>query len=82
MSKKTFEGKVIKNKMKKTVVVEIDVHKRHPLYNKALRVTKTFSARDEIGTALGDTVRIEECRPYSKNVSFKVVSKLEDKKGK
>jgi small subunit ribosomal protein S17 len=82
MNKRTFEGKVIKNKMKKTVVVEINVHKRHPLYNKALRITKTFSARDELGVALGDSVKIEECRPYSKTVTFKVVEKLEKQKRK
>lgn len=82
MNKKVFEGKVIKNKMKKTVVVEVDVHKRHPLYHKALRRSKTFSVRDTLGVALGDMVKIEECKPFSRTVTFKIVEKLQDEKRK
>ena len=83
MSVKTFKGKVVSTKMQKTVVVAVDMPKRHPLYDKIVKRTKKLKARDEVGVALGDGVIIEECRPYSKEVSFKVVSKISvEEKGK
>jgi small subunit ribosomal protein S17 len=73
MSKKRITGKVVSNKMQKTVLVAVAGHKSHPVYLKGLSKIKKFMARDEIGVELGDTVVIEETRPYSKNVTWKVL---------
>ncbi len=60
-------GKVVSDKMEKTVVVAVDNVRIHPLYNKRIRGTHKFIAHDEHGTCnVGDTVRIEECAPISK----------------
>ena len=60
-------GKVVSDKMEKTVVVSVDYVRIHPLYNKRMRRTSKFFAHDEAGTCkIGDTVRIEECAPISK----------------
>ena len=72
MPKKVFIGKIVSDKMQKTVVVAVDVPKRHPLYTKEVKNTQRFKARNEIGAQLGDTVHIEESRPYSKEVTWKV----------
>ena len=77
MSKKILKGKVVSNKMQKTVVVSVDFLHRHPLYKKMLRKTKRFKAHDEIGVKVGDVVRIEESRPFSKQVTWKVLDVVE-----
>jgi len=77
MPKKILKGKVISNKMQKTVVVAVDVPKIHPVYLKSIKNTRKFKARDEIGVKVGDIVAIEESRPYSKEVSWKVIEVLE-----
>ncbi len=82
MSIKTFKGKVVYNKMQKTVVVAVDLPKKHPIYGKNIKNTRRFKARDDVGLAVGDEVIIEECRPYSKNVSFRVVGKISKEEGK
>jgi small subunit ribosomal protein S17 len=79
MSKKRLTGKVVSDKMQKTVLVAVGVHKRHPVYQKGLIKTKKFMARNEIGVIEGDNVVIEETRPYSKNVTWKVLEKVEGK---
>lgn len=76
MSAKIFKGQVISNKMQKTVVVSVDMPKKHPIYGKAIKNSKNIKARDDIGLSIGDEVIIEECRPYSKEVSFKVIDKI------
>ncbi len=82
MSVKTFKGKVISNKMQKTVVVAVDSPKKHPKYHKSIKNTTKMKARDEIGVKMGDEVIIEECRPFSKDVSFKVLSKISKEENK
>ena len=77
MSKRTFEGKIEATDMQKTVVVSVDVPKRHAIYNKPIKQTKRLLARDDFGCGVGDVVQVEETRPYSKRVSWKVVKKLE-----
>lgn len=77
MSKKTYSGKIVSTKMQKTVVVAVDVPKRHPIYKKLVKNTRRFKARNEIEAKLSDVVRIEECRPFSKEVSWQVVEVLE-----
>jgi small subunit ribosomal protein S17 len=61
-------GKVVSDRMEKTVVVSVDYVKRHPIYHKRIRRTTKFMAHDEQNTCkIGDIVRIEETRPLSKN---------------
>jgi small subunit ribosomal protein S17 len=60
-------GRVVSNKMQKTVVVAVDYPRRHPLYNKVMTRTSKFKAHDENNDCnVGDIVRIEESRPLSK----------------
>ena len=60
-------GYVVSSKMNKTIVVEVDRQKAHPLYRRVIRRSKHFYAHDEQNTArVGDVVRIEETRPLSK----------------
>ncbi len=73
MPKKILTGEVVSTKMQKTVVVAVDVPKRHPIYKKIIKNTKKFKARDEIGAKEGDIVKIEESRPFSKEVTWVVV---------
>jgi len=57
--------------MEQTVVVAIDRVTRHPLYGKVIKLRKKYQAHNEDNAAkLGDTVRIRECRPISKNKKF------------
>ena len=61
-------GRVVSNKMDKTIVVAVDYVRRHPLYNKRITRTSKFQAHDENNSCQeGDIVRIEETRPLSKN---------------
>lgn len=60
-------GKVISNKMDKTIVVAVDTYKSHPKYHKKYKVTKKFYAHDEKNECqIGDTVTITESRPLSR----------------
>jgi small subunit ribosomal protein S17 len=60
-------GRVVSDKMEKTVVVAVDYLRPHPLYKKIVRRTSKFYAHDEHNVAkIGDTVRIKETRPLSK----------------
>jgi small subunit ribosomal protein S17 len=69
-----LQGKVVSDKMQKTIVVEVEYVKKHRLYKKALRRHARFKAHDEDNTAkTGDTVRIEECRPISKEKTWRLV---------
>lgn len=71
-------GKVVSDKMEKTVVVSVDYVRIHPLYNKRMRRTSKFFAHDEAGTCkIGDTVRIEECAPISKRKRWVVREVIE-----
>ena len=79
MTKRIFSGKVVSEKMNKTVVVSVEIPKRHPKYGKSIKNTKRFKARNEIGAALGNNVRIEECRPFGKEVNWRVVEILNKK---
>lgn len=73
-------GRVVSNKMDKTVVVTVESHRAHPLYKKRVRRIHRFKAHDEQNTChIGDVVRIEETRPLSKDKCWRVVEIL--KKG-
>jgi small subunit ribosomal protein S17 len=72
--KTTKVGRVVSDKMDKTVVVAVDYLKPHPLYRKVIRRTKKFHAHDEHNECkVGDTVRIEETRPLSRTKRWRVV---------
>jgi small subunit ribosomal protein S17 len=65
--RKLLLGKVVSNKMKKTIVVEVTRKRAHPLYGRVISIRKKFYAHDEKNEAhIGDTVRIEESRPLSR----------------
>ena len=65
--RKVLIGKVVSNKMKKTIVVEVTRKKAHPLYGRVISIRKKFYAHDEKNDAhIGDFVRIEESRPLSR----------------
>lgn len=70
---KTILGKVISDKMEKTVVVDVTRSLTHPLYHKRIRRTKKYLAHNEKKAVTGDVVRIKETRPISKNKVFEVV---------
>ncbi|WP_413228718.1 30S ribosomal protein S17 [Chloroflexus sp.] len=72
--KTTKVGRVVSDKMDKTVVVAVDYLKPHPLYRKIIRRTKKFHAHDEENACkVGDVVRIEETRPLSRTKRWRVV---------
>ena len=64
--RRTFTGRVVSNKMQKTVVVVVERTSRHPLYAKVIRVRNRFKAHTEQALNVGDTVKITEARPMSK----------------
>ncbi len=67
-------GRVVSDKMDKTVVVAVDYLKPHPLYRKIIRKTNKFHAHDEDNSCkTGDTVRIEESRPLSRTKRWRVI---------
>lgn len=67
-------GRVVSNKMQKTIVVAVESLKRHPLYKRTYKSTNRFKAHDEYNEALpGDLVRIEETRPISKDKRWRLV---------
>lgn len=80
MPKRQFEGKIISDKMEKTVTVAVEVFKRHPIYGRAIKNTRKFKAHNDALTLVkGDIVLIEESRPFSKDVTWKVIEKREIK---
>jgi small subunit ribosomal protein S17 len=71
-------GRVVSDKMDKTVVVAVDYLKPHPLYRKIIRKTSKFHAHDASNDCrIGDTVRIGETRPLSKTKRWEVVEIIE-----
>lgn len=74
MPKRVLQGVVVSDKNDKTVVVRVERRFTHPLLKKTVRRTKKYHAHDEANKAKeGDLVRIEECRPISKNKTWKLV---------
>lgn len=78
MIHKRFTGKIVSNKMMKTVVVAVEKTKRHALYEKVLRQTRKFKAESDTKLALGTRVIIEQTRPLSKEKFWRVVEVLTD----
>jgi small subunit ribosomal protein S17 len=76
-AKRTIEGRVVSNKMQKTVTVLLERQVQHPLYGKIIRRSTKVHAHDEDGQCKeGDLVRIVECRPLSKTKNWRVVEVL------
>ena len=76
-ARKVREGLVVSDKMDKTVVVEVEDRVKHALYGKVIRRTSKVKAHDENNTAkVGDIVRIQECRPVSKNKRWAFLEKV------
>ena len=79
--RKTRVGKVVSNKMDKTVVVAIEDNVKHPLYKKIIKNTIRLKAHDENNTCgVGDRVLIMETRPLSKDKNWRVVEIIEKAK--
>jgi small subunit ribosomal protein S17 len=77
-TKLVLQGTVTSDKMEKTIVVEVMMRKLHPLYKKYVTKSKTFKAHDEKNEArIGDTVRVEECRPLSRDKRWRLVEIVE-----
>ena len=67
-------GRVVSDKMDKTIVVAVETYKRHSLYHKRIKYTKKFKAHDENNEArVGDIVKIMETRPLSKDKRWRLV---------
>jgi small subunit ribosomal protein S17 len=80
-NRKQIIGKIISDKMDKTVVVETEDFVIHPLYKKSMRRNKKIKCHDEKNQCgIGDTVRIEETRPLSKDKRFRLVEIVEKAK--
>ena len=76
--RKTRVGKVVSDKMDKTIVVAIQDNVRHPLYNKIVKKTYKLKAHDENNECgIGDTVRVMETRPLSKDKRWRLVEVVE-----
>ena len=76
--RKTRTGKVISNKMDKTIVVAIEEHVKHPLYKKVVKNTYKLKAHDENNEChIGDTVKVMETRPLSKDKRWRLVNVIE-----
>ena len=75
-AKRFLTGRVVSDKMDKTVTVLIERKVKHPLYGKVITRSKKYHAHDENNThKVGDKVKIVECRPISKTKSWRVVTK-------
>jgi small subunit ribosomal protein S17 len=72
-------GKVVSDKMDKTITVAVETYKMHPIYKKRVKYTKKFKAHDEENRAkVGDIVKIMETRPLSKEKRWRLVEIVEE----
>ncbi|MBP2002642.1 small subunit ribosomal protein S17 [Paenibacillus shirakamiensis] len=77
-ARKVQVGKVVSDKMDKTIVVAVETYKKHELYHKRIKHTKKFKAHDENNTAkIGDIVKITETRPLSKDKRWRLSEVVE-----
>ena len=76
--RKTRTGKVVSNKMDKTIVVAVENNVKHPVIGKIVKRTYKLKAHDEENSAgIGDTVKVMECRPLSKDKRWRLVEVIE-----
>lgn len=77
-TRKEKTGKVVSNKMEKTIIVSVERKIKHPIYGKFIKKTNKFAAHDERNDAgIGDVVLIQETRPLSKTKRWRLVNILE-----
>lgn len=77
-NRKVLIGKVVSNKMDKTIVVAVEEQLRHPAYGKIIKKTNKFKAHDESNQCnIGDTVEIMETRPLSRDKRWRLVQVLQ-----
>ena len=75
---RTLSGRVVSNKMDKSITVLVERKIKHPLYGKYVKRSTRFHAHDEANECnIGDTVSIEQCRPLSKTKTWRLVKVLE-----
>ena len=80
-NRKQIIGKVVSNKMDKTIVIEIEELVMHPLYRKSVRKTKKIKGHDAKNECtLGDIVKVEETRPLSKEKRYRLIEVVEKAK--
>ncbi|MGR8773139.1 30S ribosomal protein S17 [Leuconostoc citreum] len=73
-ARKVYQGRVVSDKMDKTITVAVDTYVTHPVYGKRVKYTKKFKAHDENNTAkMNDIVQIMETRPLSATKHFRLV---------
>lgn len=76
--KTTLIGKVVSDKMDKTITVLVETQRKHPLYGKRVKYSKKYHAHDEKNEAkIGDTVKIVQTRPLAKTVDYELVEIIE-----
>lgn len=77
-ARKVYQGRVVSDKMDKTITVQIDTYKTHPVYGKRVKYSKKYKAHDENNTAKkGDIVTIMETRPLSATKRFRLLDIVE-----
>ncbi|MFD1417329.1 MULTISPECIES: 30S ribosomal protein S17 [Companilactobacillus] len=77
-SRKVYQGRVVSDKMDKTIVVVVETYKKHPVYKKRVRYSKKYYVQDENNEAkVNDVVRIMETRPLSKTKRFRLLDIVE-----
>lgn len=80
-NRRTLTGRVVSDKMDKTVTVLVERKVKHPLYGKVVRRSKKYHAHDENNEFQeGDLVTIEECRPIAKSKSWRVAALVEKRR--
>lgn len=78
-TRRRLTGVVVSNKMEKTIVVETETYRKHPVYKKRVAVRKKYKVDDRESIAnVGDTVLIEECRPLSHDKRFRLVKVVKE----
>lgn len=77
--RKVYQGRVVSDKMDKTITVQVDTRKTHPKYGKRVKYSKKYKAHDEFNSAKeGDIVRIMETRPLSATKRFRLLEIVEE----
>ena len=77
--RKVYLGRVVSDKMDKTITVQVDTRKTHPKYGKRVKYSKKYKAHDENNVAkIGDIVKIMETRPLSSTKHFRLVEVVEE----
>ena len=77
--RKVYQGRVVSDKRDKTITVDVETKRNHPVYRRRINYSKKYKAHDENNSAkTGDIVRIMETRPLSKDKHFRLVEIVEE----